>query len=143
MKNTLRHLIIVFALVIVSCNSKTEGQVPEAVKKTFQSKYPGETDPDWRKDKNGNYESHFKKDGEHYRADFSPNGDWIETECNIKKKELPKAVKAALKASHGDVEIVEIEKVDHVTKGVFYDVEIKIDGEKQDIEFTKEGKRIN
>lgn len=129
--------------LLVTCQPETKGQTPKAVEQAFKSKYPNESDPDWRIDKNGNFESHFKKDGEHYRADFSPNGDWIETESNIKKKELPKAILKVLDTDFEDVKIVEIEKVDHATKGIFYDVEIKVDDKKKDLEFTKEGKRIN
>jgi len=66
-----------------------------------------------------------------------------ETESNIKKKELPKAILKVLDTDFEDVKIVEIEKVDHATKGIFYDVEIKVDDKKKDLEFTKEGKRIN
>ncbi|AZQ60359.1 hypothetical protein EJ994_16670 [Maribacter sp. MJ134] len=136
-------LSIMTMSLLLACQSETKGQTPEAVKKSFKSKYPNESDPDWRKDKNGNFESHFKKDGEHYRADFAPNGEWIETESNIKKKELPKAILKVLEADFEDIKIVEIEKVDHATKGTFYDVEIKIDGKKKDLEFSSDGKRIN
>ncbi|WP_257212841.1 hypothetical protein [Maribacter sp. 4U21] len=56
---------------------------------------------------------------------------------------MPKAILKALEADFEDVEIVEIEKVYHTTKGSFYYVEIKIDGKKKDLEFLSDGKRIN
>ena len=143
MKYSFCFAILFFSLTFFSCQTNAKGQTPRAVKEAFKSKYPGENDPDWRIDRNGNYESHFKKDGDHYRADFSPDGKWIETEESIKKKKLPKQILVRLEADYSNYEIVELEKVDHHAKGVFYDVELKKDGKKMDVEFTKDGAIIN
>lgn len=130
-------------------NDQTKSQeqkkeiAPEAVKQSFKAKYPGEIDPDWGKDANGNYESHFKMDGTKYRADFSPNGSWIETETNIDKKDLPDAIQAKIKSDYSDYEITEIEKVEHFSKGTFYDVEFKREGKNKDVEFDASGNVIN
>ncbi|WP_142784322.1 PepSY-like domain-containing protein [Changchengzhania lutea] len=142
----MKNLSIVFALVFMaltfSCNQNVNGQAPEAVKKSFQAKYPGENDPDWEKDSNGNYESHFKIDGIKYRADFKPDGMWIETESSIEKKDLPKAIREKIENDY-EGEITEIEKVDHHSKGIFYDVEFKQKGKNKDIEFKADGSVIN
>ncbi|QLG45728.1 PepSY-like domain-containing protein [Costertonia aggregata] len=143
MKFFLNVLFALISLNMLSCQRVKKSDVPKAVKATFEAKYPGEDDPDWRLDRNDNFESHFKINGEHYRADFSPNGNWIETERNIKKKELPKIIREKLKSDYDDYKIVEIEVVDHHSKGIFYDVELKKDGKKQDIEFTIKGEIIN
>ena len=139
----IKFLILSCLFFTISCNSIAQEKVPDAVKETFKEKYPGENDPDWHTDKNGYYESNFKKKDKHYRADFDTSGKWIETERSIKKKELPKAIKEKIKQDFDDYKIVEIEEVDHHAKGRFYDVEFKIDGKKQDVEFTKNGKIIN
>ena len=120
-----------------------EAEAPKVVEQAFAEKYPGESKPDWRKDKNGNYEAHFKKDGVHYRADFTPEGSWIETETNVEKSDLPKAIKKVLSEAYDDYKIVEIELVSHNSKGEFYDVELKKDGKKQDIEFREDGSTLN
>lgn len=138
--------LLLASLLSFSCQDESKAQsssdTPEAVKKTFQAKYPGENDPDWRKDDNGNFESHFKIDGVKYRADFAPDGKWIETETSIDKDELPKAVKDAIKEKYDDEEITEIEKVMHHSKGTFYDVEFKQKGKNHDVEFNEAGKII-
>ncbi len=118
-------------------------KAPEAVRKTFAEKYPGENDPDWHKDSNGNYESNFKIDGESLRADFSPNGKWIETERSIKKDDLPKLVKDVINKYYSGWEIAEIEEVDHHKKGRFYDVEFKQKGKNKDVEIKPDGTVIN
>lgn len=147
--------LIIFGLFTFGCQEKkkspeqgevkeqTSNPIPDAVKKSFQSKYPGENDPDWKKDANGNFESHFKMDGVHYRADFSPNGNWVETETSIDEKDLPEVIKAKIKADYNDKEITEIEKVDHHSKGIFYDVEFKQKGKNKDIEFDPSGNVLN
>lgn len=140
MKNFLPYLLFIIVIGWFSCQSSVVAQdVPEAVESAFKAKYPGENDPDWRIDKNGNFESHFKKKGEHYRADFSPAGNWIETESSISKKDLPDAIKDKLKKDYDDYKIVELEKVDSAAKGAFYDVELKKDGKKMDVEFRADG----
>lgn len=116
--------------------------MPEAVQKAFEKKYPAEDDPDWEIDSNGNYESHFKIKGIKYRADYRPNGQWIETETSIDEKDLPKAIKKIIKEKY-DGDIAEVEKVDHYSKGLFYDVEFNRKGKNKDVEFKEDGIVIN
>jgi len=124
---------------ISSCSAQT----PDEVKEAFDEKYPGEKHSKWKIDRNGNFETHFKKGGEEYRADFTPQGEWIETERSLKKKELPELVRKRIKSDYDDYEIVELEETRHHSKGLFYDVELKKDGKKQDVEFNTNGEIIN
>jgi len=139
MKKIVLFSILTCLCLFVNCSA----QAPEEVKKAFEEKYPGEKHSNWKIDRNGNYESHFKKDGKKYRADFTPQGIWIETERSIKKKELPELVRQKLKSDYDDYEIVELEETRHHSKGLFYDVELKKDGKKQDVEFNVAGKILN
>ncbi|TVZ51073.1 PepSY-like domain-containing protein [Dokdonia sp. Hel_I_53] len=147
-----RIKIMAIALTVgitVSCGQYVESQntdkddAPNEVKATFQNKYPGENDPDWHIDSNGNYESHFKIDGVKHRADFNPNGAWIETEVSIDKNELPEAVIKVINEQFPDEKITEIERVQSAEKGLFYDVEFKRKGKNKDVEINKFGKIIN
>ena len=142
MKTIYEFFTLTLLFFAFSCNQTASSQAPEAVKKTFQEKYPGENDPDWHKDAHGNFESHFKIDGIKYRADFNADGSWIETETSIDKKDLPKAIREKIK-NNFDGDITEIEKVDHYSKGIFYDVEFKQKGKNKDIEFKANGDIIN
>ncbi|MFS4482590.1 PepSY-like domain-containing protein [Hyunsoonleella sp. 2307UL5-6] len=142
MKKPLTSIILFCIVLTFSCNTSVNSQAPEAVKTTFKAKYPGENDPDWHKDSHGNYESHFKIDGIKYRADFKADGTWIETESSINMDDLPKAIKEKIEKDF-DGKISEIEKVDHHSKGLFYDVEFKQKGKNKDIEFKADGTIIN
>lgn len=144
MKHTSLLFLALFLFIGLSCQQKVNSQeAPEAVQKTFEAKYPGENDPDWEKDSHGNYESHFKIDGIKYRADFRPNGQWIETETSIDKKDLPKAIRKIIETEFDDEEINEVEKVEHYSKGTFYDVEFKRKGKNKDVEFKADGTILN
>lgn len=136
-------LIALLILGLTSCQNKSNAQAPDAVKKTFQAKYPGENDPDWHRDDNGLWEANFKIDGEKYRADFNEDGSWVETENSLKKKNLPKGVLKTMKDKFGDEEFTEAERVDHHSKGIFYDIEFKKKGKNMDIEMREDGTIIN
>ncbi|MFP4846746.1 PepSY-like domain-containing protein [Winogradskyella sp. PE311] len=139
----MRKILIILLIVTFNCNKSMNAQAPEAVKKTFKSKYPNENDPDWHKDSHGYYEAHFKIDGVKYRADYNADGTWVETETSIEKKDLPKAIKAIIKSKYDDESISEIEKVESASKGLFYDVEFKRKGKNMDVEFKADGTIIN
>jgi uncharacterized alpha/beta hydrolase family protein len=145
MKKYFYLVVVLFIVTALGCQHSAEkkkekdSKTPEAVEQAFQKKYPGENDPDWELDSNGNYEAHFKKKGEKYRADFKPDGAWVETENSIKKKNLPEIIKNIIKKDYAEYEISEVEWVDHATKGIFYDVEFKQKGKNKDVMFTEDG----
>lgn len=145
MKNVSVLILGLLCFGILSCQEKKEeknNEVPQAVRLSFQKKYPGEDDPDWKLDDHGYWESHFKQDGEKYRADFNADGTWVETENDIKKKNLPEAIKKVIKEKYPDEEITEVEHVLNAEKGEFYDVEFKRKGKNMDVMFRKDGSII-
>jgi hypothetical protein len=125
-----------------SCQDSKQSKVPQSVVANFQAKYPGETDPDWELDDNGLWEANFKINGEKYRADFNPNGLWIETENSIKKSNLPKAIKQSIERDYKNLKITEVERVHHHSKGIFYDVEFKQKGKNMDVEYRENGTEL-
>ncbi len=134
------YFFLLCILLGLSCQQAvTSQEVPQAVKDTFEKMYPGENDPDWHLDSHGYYEANFKKKGIKYRADYFKDGRWFETETNIKKKELPKAIRKVIEEKYSWYKIAEIEKVQHHTKGLFYDVEFKRKGKNKDVEFKEDG----
>ena len=141
MKFTISFLLFITAVSFGSCQSSQT--TPDAVKETFQKKYPGENDPDWHTDANGNWEANFKINGEKYRADFNEDGSWVETENSLKKKNLPEGVLKTMKDKFGNEDFTEAERVDHSTKGIFYDIEFKQKGKNMDIEMREDGTIIN
>jgi hypothetical protein len=140
-KKICTYVLLFFAVGLSSCQELTP--TPEVVLKTFQLKYTGQTAIKWEVDAHGSHEAHFKQDGIKYRADFSPDGSWIETETSISKKVLPKVIKEIIKRDYDYSNISEVEKVDHHKKGLFYDVEFKQKGKNIDVEFDAAGNLLN
>jgi len=139
----MKKILIICLTLTLACNAGVKAQAPDAVKKTFQAKYPGENDPDWHQDDHGYYEANFKIDGIKYRADFNEDGSWVETETSIDEDDLPKAILKVIEEKYADEDITEVEKVDSASKGLFYDVEFKQKGKNMDVEFKADGTIIN
>lgn len=136
-------LSILFSMLSACTNAQVSDAARTKMETTFKAKYPDAKKVSWDKDSNGNYEAQFEQNDEKYRADFTPAGDWIETENSIKFKHLPEAVQEAVKREYDEDDIEEIEQVNHYQKGIFYDVEFDAKGSKKiDIEYNGLGKII-
>lgn len=135
----IRIIAILGFFLLFSCTEK-EGK--GIYNKNFDKKYPDAKNITWEIDDHGYHEAKFEMDGEKYRADFDGEGNWIETERNIKYKNLPEAVKKTIEEQYDKDDVEEVELVDHPTKGTFYDVELKQDGKKFDVEVAANGRVI-
>ena len=114
---------------------------PKMPVKAFIDRYPNGEILEWSIDKNGYCEAKFLLDGVKYRADFSEEGVWRETERNVKWKDLPQVVIETIEGITSKKKIVELEEVDSQKYGKFYDVEYKKkNGKKQDVMIDYKGK---
>src|SRR5712675_83826 len=86
--------------------------VPAAVTKAFNSKYPGATNVKWGKENAKEYEAEFKLNGSNVSANFGTDGAWVETETGIKTADLPAAVVAAINKKYPGAAITTAEKVE-------------------------------
>ncbi|EAS19700.1 hypothetical protein BBFL7_00246 [Flavobacteria bacterium BBFL7] len=141
MRIIILSFLILFISTTASCQEQSD-KVPQVVLNAFQTKYPGENDPDFELDDHGYWEAHFKKDGERYRADFNADGTWRETENSIKKSEIPEAIQEAIEREFPDRKITEVEHVISATQGEFYDIEFKQKGKNMDVMYRKDGTKV-
>ncbi len=116
--------------------------VPPEVERAFAEKYPDSDADEWEVDVNGYWEAHFRRNALEFRADFTEDGKWVETERSIEFEDLPDEVQRAIKLDFGEDEIAEIEAVDHPRKGAFFDVEFERPGKNLDIEYKADGQRL-
>ena len=104
-----------------------ESQVPESVRQGFKNKYGGSYVYEWEyKRKAKEYEAEFMLNGEKYDAYFSTSGQWLRSERDIRRNEVPEAVYAAVRNSeYGRWEIDDIELVETPEHPILYQVEVE------------------
>lgn len=66
--------------------------LPSFIERAFRQKYPAVLSSDWEYE-NPNFIYTFLLNDEDCTAEFATNGEWLQTICNKKLENLPKAVK--------------------------------------------------
>ncbi len=126
------------AFLMLSACGQSTGNVPENVKAAFQKKFPNATKVSWGKENSHEWEAEFKMNRMEYSANFDTNGNWMETEYEISKKDIPPAVKATLDNQFAGYRITESE-VSETANGQVYEFLLKEGGEKTEVAITKDG----
>ena len=101
---------------------KKNAVVPEAVKVSFEKKFPG-TKAKWEKEGDG-YEANFTKSGDKMSAVFLADGTITETETAIKTSELPTAVINYIKQNRKNASIKEAAKIIKADGQINYEAEV-------------------
>lgn len=131
--NNMKHSKIALGIMVATGTAFTacqaqrmnESDVPSAVVTAFQEKYPDAKDVEWEKESDAELEAEFELNGQEMSANFTQDGTWLETETEMKEKDLPEAVKNALKSQFADYEIEEIEKIATPEQAEAYEVELE------------------
>ncbi|HXA02266.1 MAG TPA: PepSY-like domain-containing protein [Cytophagaceae bacterium] len=135
--------LVTFAIAIcIGFNARAqkiqEKAVPEAVVKAFRTKYPTAKEVKWEKEK-ANYEAEFKMKETSMSAVFNPAGNLMETESEISKSMLPKAMLESLAKDYPGYKIEETAKIESEGK-VTYEAEVEKGGKSKDLIFDENGK---
>lgn len=96
---------------------------PQKVEKAFNQKFPNAKKVDWENE-DGAWEAEFEWKGTEYSANFSENGDWLETEHEISENQLPAIVKNTLSIQFKGYDIEEVE-ISEKPDGTFYEIEME------------------
>ena len=108
----MKRVTILMAVVIIVLSqacAHTNSQVPAKVKAAFNQKFPDAKKVKWDKENANEWEAEFKMNGKEYSANFTSNGTWKETEYEIKKSDIPAAVKQTLDNDFAGFDIEEAE----------------------------------
>jgi len=127
----------IFAMGMVGCSQKIN--VPAAVTKAFNSRYPGATNVKWGKENAKEFEAEFKLNGDNVSANFGADGSWVETETVIKVTDLPAAVVAAINKNYPGAVITTAEKLEEPGDKLLYETVIKVKGKKKTLELKADG----
>lgn len=132
-------MTLLTGFAITSC---AQDSTPKAVSDAFTAKFPTAKSVKWDKENDKEWEAEFKMNGKEYTANFSNNGEWLETECEIKKSELPAAVLTSIKTNFAEYKIDEVE-ISESMKVTVYEVILEKGNDEMEVVFDKSGKIIS
>jgi len=132
-----KKLLSLVFLILLGCNSNTS-EIPKAVHDAFASKFPNATEVEWEKESTTEWEAEFEIEGKEYTATFNNQGNWLETEWEIPKNELPEDVLNSL-ATHFSSYSIEESEISETEKGQLYELEIKVGDKDQELSINQEG----
>lgn len=104
MKNL--FLVAITLLSLAACSQKKV--VPQKILDAFSQKYPNAKEVEWGKEEASIWEAEFELTDKDMSANFNLNGDWLETETELTKKDLPSAVLATISNTYKGYKIKEI-----------------------------------
>ena len=130
-------MISIVGSTLVSC---AQG-IPTKIQDAFNAKFPNAKFIKWDKENDSEWEAEFKVDGVEHSANFSENGTWKETEFEIKKNQLPPAVKETLERDFSGYEIESAEMTE-TPELIAYEVEIEKGEETMEVVIDGNGKVI-
>jgi len=129
-------MIMITSVIGLSGCCNHEADAPEKVKTAFSEKFPDAKKIVWEQEGENKWEAEFKMNSKEYSATYMADGSWIETEYEIKTKEIPEAVKNTLDTEFAGFEIEEGEFIEN-PEGNFYEFEIeKEEKGKEEIEMS-------
>lgn len=120
---------------IYSTDCFHQKSTPTAVLEAFSKKYIGVLDVYWSKEKNGEWEAEFEFSNAETSATFSADGNWLESETEIRVADLPVPVQAALQSK----KVKEAARIECADGSTVFEAEVG----KKDWLFNAAGKRLN
>ncbi len=139
MKTLKLSVIAVLFASFAACAQKST--VPVNVNAAFMQKFPNAKKVSWDKENETEWEAEFNMNGQDYSANFSSTGNWMETEYEIKKTDIPTAVKKTLDTEFAGYDIEEAE-LSETTKGKVYEFSLEKNDTDMEVAISPEGKVI-
>jgi hypothetical protein len=139
---------IIFAITI-SCLGATAAyaqkitadKVPASVQTSFKKQFAQANKVEWEMEE-ADYEVGFKNSGTEFSAKYNKEGNWLSTEQEIKKTELPANVKQAVEKDFPKAELDEVEKVTYPNNKTDYEMEVELGKQKFEVLYSAEGKLL-
>jgi hypothetical protein len=133
-----KEIACLMAALFLGLSLLSQVKVPDAVKTAFNNKFPGASGLKWEKENKTELEANFKMNNADVSANFKLDGSWVETETTIASSELPSAVKNAVDAKYPRAIYERTEKIEKPGK-TLYEVNIKVNGKKKELELDPNG----
>jgi len=141
----MKNLVLVFvAASFINLTACAQGgkELPANVKTAFDQKFPGARKIKWGKENATEWEAEFNFNNKEYSANFNSDGNWVETEYEIAKNEIPAAITKTLGKEFPGFKLGESE-ISETVKGKLYEFEIKTGSGKMEVAINADGVLLN
>ena len=133
-------LSIILFLTSISYSQKIdESRIPDTVKNSFYCKFPNAGSVKWGKESKSVYEAEFKLNDTDMSANFSEEGEWLETETEIQVTSLPQAVTDAVNRDYKDARITGASRIERPDNKIIYEADIKYNHHKKEVLYDEQG----
>ena len=140
MKNVILITLLSVVFTIQSCTQKSDNvKVLEKILTSFKSKFPDAIKIKWEMENETEWEADFELNGQKYSANFNSNGEWVETEFEIKPSEIPIVIRSILDQNFTDYEIEKAE-ISETASGKSYEFEVEVGEEEFELAIDSKGK---
>jgi len=140
MKNVTILMAVVVMVLSQAC-AQSNSQVPGKVKTAFDQKFPNAKKVKWDKENSSEWEAEFKMNGKEYSANFASDGTWKETEYEIKRSDIPAAVKQTLDSDFAAYDLEEAE-ISETANGRVYEFDLEKDETDMEVAISPDGKVV-
>jgi hypothetical protein len=120
-------------------SSFAQPKVPDAVMTAFNNKFPHASEVKWEKESKTELEANFRMNNTNVSANFTLDGAWVETETTIPVSELPAAISNAVNTKYPGAVYGRTEKIEKPGSRIMYEVNIKVNGKKKELELNEDG----
>lgn len=143
----MKELVVLFVCMAfvmgVSAMNQKEEKIPADAKTAFVAKFPTAQKVKWSVEKPGEFEAEFKLNGVETSALLDAKGNVLETETEIKDRELPQGVKATIAKDFSGYKMDEIEKAIDAKGATTFEMEAVKGKDKFEISFDQNGKLLS
>lgn len=116
---------------------------PEPVIKAFKQRFPAAAGVKWEKEKGNEWEANFSLHKTKMSANFSPEGQWLETETAIPLSQLPAKVSAAVRQDNKGFRLTGAARIERAKSGTVYETELKAGKRKKEVFYQADGTSIH
>lgn len=138
----MKNIILIMACMLLTATSIKATEIPDAIEKAFQEKYPTAKKVKWEKENNNDYEASFVLENKEMSVVYSPDAQIKEIETEIAVAEIPNAVLEAFNKKYTNAKIEEAAKIERSDKSIVYEIESKINKKEIDLLFDENGNEV-
>jgi hypothetical protein len=109
----------------LSAQALRSSQVPSSVRQGYASKFPGTRTTEWKLKPDRRYEAEFELKGVGIAAKFDSTGAWLETESDIKARQVPPAVREAITTGFIGYKIIERQRLEPRAGPTLYEIHLE------------------